>query len=271
MLPLNPAYAGSQENLSLTSVYRKQWMTIDGAPSSQTLSAHSPIKNKNIALGLSAIHDKIGVTSKTSINGVYAYRINFNNKSKLSFGLQAGLSNMVMQLSQLQTKLPNDPSVSSDKVVYIRPGFGTGIYWYSEKFYLGASVPDLLELKSKNESNELVRYRHFFIQGGGVYNLSYQIKHMPGILIKGVEGSRLQYDINNIFIINDVLWLGLSYRSESSLNFILKTQLTNQLSIGYSYDAPVSRFSRFAGASHEFSLNYRFVFFKDNAFMPRYF
>jgi type IX secretion system PorP/SprF family membrane protein len=271
LLPLNPAYAGSQEHLSMTVVARKQWLDIDGAPSTETFSAHSPIKNKNIAIGFSALHDKIGVTSRTGFYGVGAYKINFNNKSKLSFGIQAGIVNTVSKLSQLQTKLPNDPAVSSDLATYLLPGLGMGVYWYSEKMYLGISAPDLLNVRSKKENVEVIHYRHFFLHGGYVCSISSQIKYMPGFLIKRVKGYPLQFDVNNIFIINDVLWVGASYRSFTSVNGIIQAQLTNQLSLGYSCDVPISTFSKLAGTSHEVKLSYKFVFQKDNAFMPRYF
>lgn len=271
MLPLNPAYAGSQECLNTTAVYRKQWTDLKGAPSTQTFSAHSPIKNKKIALGFSAFHDKIGVTEKSSFYGVYAYRINLKNKSTLSLGLQAGVVNLVSKLSQLQTKLPDDPAASNDKVIYLSPGFGTGVYWYSEKFYLGASLPDMLEIHPRKISDQVITYKHLFFHGGIIYRLLPQLKHMPGFLIKEVQGSSLQYDINNIFIFSDVLWLGVSYRSATSVNFIVQAQLTNQLSFGYSYDLPIGKLGKQFGSTHELKVSYRFVFFKDSAFMPRYF
>lgn len=270
-LPLNPAYAGSQGYLSITAVVRKQWLNMNGAPSTQTFSVHSPIKNKNIAIGFSALHDKIGVTDKTGFYGVAAYKINFNNKSRLSFGIQAGVVNTVSKLSQLQPKQPNDPAVSSDLVTYLMPGFGTGVYWYSEKIYLGISAPDLLDIHSKKEYVKEIQYRHFFLHGGYVYTISPQIKYMPGFLIKEVKDYPIQFDINNILIINDVIWLGISYRSATSINGILQIQLTNQLSLGYSCDVPINAFSKMAGTSHELKLSYKFVFHKDNAFMPRYF
>lgn len=270
-LPLNPAYAGSQSNLSMTVVVRKQWLDIDGSPSTQTFSAHSPVKNKNLAIGFSALHDKIGVTGRTGFYGVGAYKINFNNKSKLSFGIQTGVVNTVSRLSQLQTKLPNDPAVSSDIVTCLMPCFGTGLYWYSEKMYLGISAPDLLAVHSKRENTEVIHYRHFFLHGGYVISISSQIKYMPGFLIKEVKGYPIQFDVNNIFIINDVLWVGASYRSFTSVNAIIQVQLTNQLSLGYACDIPISTFSKMAGVSHELKLGYKFVFHKDNAFMPRYF
>lgn len=271
LLPLNPAYAGSQKNLSMTVVARKQWLDIDGAPSTQTFSTHSPIKNKNVSVGFTALHDKIGVTGKIGFNGVGAYKINFNNSSKLSFGIQAGVVNTVSRLSKLQPKQPNDPAVSSDIATYLVPCFGTGVYWYSEKMYVGISSPDLLTVYSKRDHKELIRYSHFFLNGGYVYSVSSQIKYMPGFLIKKVKSSSVQFDINNVFIINDVLWIGASYRSFTSVNGIIQVQLTNQLSMGYACDIPTNAFSKMAGISHELKLGYKFVFQKDNAFMPRYF
>ncbi len=271
MLPLNPAYAGSQENLNMTAIYRKQWSNLEGAPSTQTFSIHSPLKKNKIALGFSAYHDKISITGKTGFNGVYAYRINFKNKSKLSLGLQAGLANIVSRLSLLQPKLPDDPALSNDKVVYLSPNFGVGIYWYSKSFYLGTSIPDLIEVHKKNINNQAITYKHLFFQGGIVYPISSQLKHMPSFLIKLIEGNSIQYDINNILIINEVLWLGISYRSATSVNFIIQAQLTNQLSFGYSYDMPTSKYLRLFGNTHELKLSYKFIFFKDRAFMPRYF
>jgi type IX secretion system PorP/SprF family membrane protein len=269
-LVINPAYAGSQGDLNATAVYRKQWVDIDGAPSSQTFSIHSPIKKRKISLGLLALHDKIGVTGKTGLYGIYAYRIQLSEQSRLSLGLQGGLVQMVSKYSRIQTRQPNDPYMSADKSIYIAPSVGAGFYWHSPRYYLGASIPDLLEVRI-NEYGETIRYRHLFIHGGYVYKLSYQIKYLPGFLVKDVIGGKVQVDLTNIFIINDVLWLGLGYRVGTSLNCIVQAQLTNQLQAGYSYDVPVSRFSSLAGASHEFKLSYRFVFFKDNAYMPRYF
>lgn len=270
-LPLNPAYAGSHEHLSVTSASRVQWTKMEAAPFTQTLSAHSPVKDKNIALGLSAVHDKTGVTGKTGLYGVYAYRIRLKGGSKLSLGLQAGLVRRVSRYSRLSTRLPDDPVTAGDEVWHARPGFGAGVYWYSAKWYAGFSVPDLYEVKRRSESAYIRDHRHFFFHAGHIYPLTYSVKHMPSLLVKGVAGSRLQFDINNFFIFNEVLWLGISYRSATSLNFIVQAQVSQQLSLGYAYDVPLSLFSRRAGPSHEFKVSYRFVFVEDNAYMPRYF
>ena len=78
-LAINPAYAGSHESFSATALYREQWSGLDGAPTTQTLSMHSPIRNQKMGLGLLFIHDKIGVTSQTGSYVSYAYKINFLN------------------------------------------------------------------------------------------------------------------------------------------------------------------------------------------------
>src|SRR5882757_1540025 len=91
-LAINPAYAGSQEALSVNFLSRFQNVGLPGAPSTQTLSVHSPIAGQRFAVGFLAIHDKIGVISQTGVSGIYAYRLPLANKATLSFGLQIGMA-----------------------------------------------------------------------------------------------------------------------------------------------------------------------------------
>ena len=90
-MAINPAYAGSHDALSASLLTRFQNVGLDGAPNTQTFSAHSPLVNQRMAVGLMVVHDKIGVIGQTGINGVYAYRIPMRKDASLSFGLQAGL------------------------------------------------------------------------------------------------------------------------------------------------------------------------------------
>lgn len=271
-LPLNPAYAGSHEYLSATVIARKQWLKIDGAPSTQTLSVHAPIYKSKMGLGLTAVNDQIGVTSNTGLYAAYAYRIKFE-KSILSLGLQAGFTNYVSRFSQLEVRTPNDPAFATDDVRFFLPNFGAGVYYYTNKFYAGFSVPHILDhLGSKsNVAYNAVQYQHYFLTGGFVTNLSPQLKLKPSVLVRAVQGAPIQADINTTLMINDVLWVGLSYRTATSLNFIVQAMLTDQLSLGYAYDAPLNKIRTVSTASHEIMLNYRFVFFRKNVIAPRYF
>src|SRR6478736_4445164 len=90
-LVINPAYAGADEALSLTFVHRSQWTGMDNAPATQTLAAHTAIKEKKIGVGLILINDRIGVHKNFSALNSYAYHIRVGKQSYLSMGLQAGI------------------------------------------------------------------------------------------------------------------------------------------------------------------------------------
>jgi type IX secretion system PorP/SprF family membrane protein len=271
-LPINPAYAGSHEHLSATVIARKQWLKIDGAPSTQTLSVHAPIYKSKMGLGLTAINDQIGVTSNTGLYGAYAYRIKFK-KSILALGLQVGFTNYVSRYSQLEVRTPNDPAFASDDVRFFLPNFGGGAYYYSDRYYIGFSVPHILDHlgNNTNVAHNALQYQHYFLTAGYVFDLSPQLKLKPSTLIRAVEGAPIQADVNATLMINDVLWIGLSYRTSTALVFITQVMLTDQLSFGYAYDAALNSIKTVSMASHEVMLNYRFVYFRKNVVAPRYF
>ncbi len=272
MLPLNPAYAGSHEYPSATVIARKQWLKIDGAPATQTFSAHAPVYKSKMGLGITAINDKIGVTSNAGLYAAYAYRIRFE-KSILSMGLQAGFTNCVSRFSQLEVRTPNDPAFASDDVHFFLPNFGGGVYYYTRKFYAGFSVPHIMDHLGKrtNVAYNAVQYQHYFLTAGFVTELSPQLKLKPSVLLKAVPGAPIQADLNTMLMINEVLWVGVSYRTATSLNFIVQAMLTDQLSLGYAYDSALNKIRTINTASHEVMLNYRFIYFRKNVIAPRYF
>jgi type IX secretion system PorP/SprF family membrane protein len=272
-LVINPAYAGSHESLSMTALYRKQWIGIDGAPTTQTFSAHAPLKNQKIALGLNLLNDYIGVTHQYGFDGIYAYRIQFQNGGKLSFGLQAGAGRFVSDYSSLAKKDPNDPSFQTNQSTSFVMNFGTGAYYYSKKFYAGLSVPKLLNQGIGSNSTTFTggSQRIIFFTTGYVINLNPDLKLKPSTLFKYTAGVPLQVDLNCNLLIKEVLWVGLSYRSFTSLNFITQIQLTDQMTLGYAYDNSIGNSRGVLGGSHEFVLTYNFNFFGSKVVSPRYF
>ncbi len=271
-LPINPAYAGTHDCLSASVIARKQWLAIDGAPSTQTLSLHAPVYKSKMGLGITAVNDRIGVTSNTGLYGAYAYRIKFK-KTVLSLGLQVGFTNYVSRFSQLEVRTPNDPSFVTDDIRFFLPNFGGGVFYYSTKFYVGVSVPHIIDHlgSNTNVAFNAAQYQQYFFTSGYVFKLSPQLKWKPSLLAKIIPGAPLQIDLNSTFMIHDVLWLGVSYRTSTSLNFIVQAMLTDQLSLGYAYDAALNKLNSAAKASHELMLNYRFVYFRKNVTAPRYF
>ncbi len=270
-LAINPAYAGSHETLSLTALAREQWTGIDGAPSTQTFSAHAPIKAKRIALGLLVLNDEIGVTSQTGAYASYAYKINFEQKGTLSMGISGGFTYFNAAFSEVSQ---SDPSFGNADIQEFQPNVGVGFYYYTDRFFAGISTPQLLEttFDQNNNDSDSKLLRHYFATAGYVIDLNSYLKFKPHALIKYVEGAPLQLDLNASVLFQEVIWLGVSWRSFDSLDGILQIQATPQFQIGYAYDfLTTTDLSRVNGGSHEIMLNYRFSFSKNKVVTPRYF
>ena len=270
-LALNPAYAGSHETVSITAMAREQWTGIDGAPSTQTLSIHSPIINQRIGLGLLFLHDRIGVTEQTGAYAAYSYKIPFTNGGKLAFGLQGGITYYNAAFSEISD---DNPAFSNGDIQEYHPNAGFGLYYSTDKFYMGASAPQLIEntFDKNNKDSDSKLVRHYFANIGYVFKLSESLKLKPNLLAKAVEGAPVEFDINMNLLINEVIWIGASWRSFDSFDALLQLQITERMQFGYAYDfATTTDLSRVNGGSHEIMLNYRFSFNKSRVITPRYF
>ena len=270
-LALNPAYAGSHNALSLTGLGRIQWVGIEGAPNTQTFSAHTPIADRS-AVGLFVMHDNIGVTNQYGFYGSYAYRIPVGI-GYLSMGLQAGFNNYTINLSQVNTKRA-DQNFAMNNGGQLLPNFGTGLFYSAERFYVGASVPHIRNndlLTSGTDLSRARQFRHYFLTAGYVFDVGPSLKLKPNFLVKAVQGAPVEYDINANLLVKEVLWLGASYRTDDALSFLVEMLLTSQLRLGYAYDYTTTELQEFNTGSHELMLNFQFSFDKSKILSPRYF
>jgi len=262
-LLLNPAYAGSNDVLSATAVYRNQWVGFDGAPRTSSFSLHTPLKNKKLNVGLIFINDQYGITTQNVINGVFAYRL-FFKKSSLSFGLQAGVNFTRNNWNSIQTTTPGDFVFTNQYSQQNLPQTGFGIYYKAQKFYAGISSPDLLSIGLSSTV-----FRSALLTAGYLINVSEDIKIKPSVLIKYIKDSPIEVDINaNIYF--KAFGIGYSYRTNDAMVFLITCNITKQLSIGYSYDYTISNLKTFVRGSDEIMLRYDFGY-KINPQSPRYF
>ncbi|WP_456459906.1 PorP/SprF family type IX secretion system membrane protein [Reichenbachiella sp.] len=271
-LAINPAYAGIHEGLSGSILWREQWAGFEGAPSTQTLSLHSPIGQSSASYGALIIRDKIGVTEQIGAQGAAAYRIFINEEARLSFGLQASMTNF--RANYIDSTTGSDPTLANSNVNEIKPNFGLGLLYHSDKYYLGFSIPQMLNqsFDQTSESSEAQLVRHYFITGGIVIDLNPDFKLKPNLLLKYVAGAPIQVDLNLNLLIKEIVWVGLSYRSFESIDFLMQLQLTPKLQLGYAYDLSTSSELRSVNSgSHEIMLNYVFQLTKTRAVSPRYF
>jgi len=264
-LVINPAFAGSHVQLSMTAMYRNQWVNFPGAPKTFNISGHSSFMKKRMGIGLLIDHDEIGSYKNNHIYASYAYKINFQ-KSTLSMGLQAGINLLGADYSSisLQTGGPDsDPSFA--KVINeFKPNFGAGVYYNRKNFFAGISVPFILNNQVASSVQSLIggitEARYYFIRTGGVFpiNAAKTVKMNPSLLLRTQEGQPVSMDINDAFIFYDIFSLGVSYRSGDSFITFVDLQLSEQFHFAYSYDWTQSNINRFSAGTHEFVLNYRF-------------
>ena len=221
-LAINPAYAGSQGALNLTALGRKQWAGFDGAPSTQTFSVHSPVGNRKIAWGLLLSHDNIGVTDQYALYGMYAYRLKLA-KGTLATGLQVGVDSYRAGFSNVFVRQSGDDFFAFDDVQGMLPNFGAGVFYSTQRFYAGFSLPRLLTNVYPGENKARARqYQHWFFTTGYVFDLNRDLKLKPNLLVKAVEGAPIEVDINANLLIKEKFWVGLSYRSFDAISALAR-------------------------------------------------
>lgn len=277
-ISINPAYAGSRETFSAVGLHRSQWVGLEGGPETQTLSIHSPLRNENIGLGLSFINDKLGYENFSYLYADFSYTIQTGINSKLAFGLKAGFTHY-----NLDEELLNDPSIINDPFfndVSNRwsPNIGAGIYWHSQRWYLGLSAPRILNTdynKGRNGTIDYVALERisYYFTGGYVFDLSATTKLKPSVLLKATNGAPLSFDISANFLFNEKFWIGAGYRINqfaSAIGGIADFQISRQLRIGYAYEYPISDIRPYTSGTHEVLLMFE-VFKSKRIKSPRYF
>ena len=277
-LLVNPAYAGSRDALTVTALGRSQWVGFDGAPKTQTLTMHAPVKNEHIGVGLSLMNDKIGPSNNTSINAHFAYIMNLTKKSKLSLGLSGGADIRQARLSTLNVDQQGDPSFQNNIESRALPNFGFGAYYSRERFYAGVSVPSLLQNNYSEFSlndNTLISHqrRHYFFIAGAIFDLTPNLAFKPTTLLKVSAAVPAQADFTASFIIMQKLLLGAMFRSGDAFGALVGFNLTDQFYVGYSYDKSYGLNTyRYNQGSHEIVLRYDFIFAsKKQINSPRHF
>jgi type IX secretion system PorP/SprF family membrane protein len=274
---INPAYAGARECLSATLLYRNQWTGIDGAPVTQTFNIHSPIANQKMGIGLSIIHDKITVVQNTGVFANYAYRLALS-KGKLALGLQAGFVNHFEKLSELTPGQSNDPQFAGNTPKLLLPNAGFGLFYYTNKFYAGLSVPKLIlntvgatTLAKKVSNKASVKDWTLHLTAGYVASLNETIKLKPTVMLRKTGGTPTEIDLSLNALFNDLVWLGAAYRTGDAISIFAGVNITKQMRFGYAYDYTTTQLQKYNGGSHEITLGYDFTFDKNKIVTPRFF
>ena len=272
-LVVNPGYTGSTGNLEANLLHRTQWVGIDGAPQTQAFSVHAPVFNEKIGLGLSAVNDKIGPANEVYVDANFSYSINVGLESKIAFGLKAGARVLDIDWSKGRYYQEGDPLLNTNINNKINPAIGAGIYYYTDTYYAGVSVPNFLrsdyydDIQESTVSDRL----HYYVMGGYVFNLSDNLKFKPAVLGKIVSGAPITVDVSANFLLYEKLTLGASYRYDDSVSALAGFQITRGIFVGYSYDYSVTDLNKYNDGSHEFVLKFQLVPKSTRIKSPRFF
>lgn len=259
-LAINPAFAGSKNNIFSAITYRNQFVSFPGAPVTQKLTFNAPLQKRYMGLGLKAFHDIAGTAEITSLSGIYSYYIGLG-KGKLSFGLEGGLTNFSVDYTNLIRTHPDDLALSYSKESKFLPDASFGMYYYHNRFYFGLAMYHLFQSKvnlTQYERNDAAKlFRHEFLSSGYKIKASEKIDIEPSVLLKYVSGSSPQADLNTNVIWNEIISIGGSYRTGDGLSFLFRYLIREKIVIGYSYDLTLSGLSKYSNGSHEIMAGYQ--------------
>jgi len=271
---VNPAYAGSRGVMSIFGLHRTQWVGLDGAPVTNAFSVNSPIENTNLGVGLSFVNDRIGPTVENTISTDLSYTIPVSETYKLSFGIKATANLFSFDRDKLNipSQSQADPLLQSLSNNF-SPNVGAGVYFHSDKSYLGLSVPNFFQTKRYNDNDYAVYKERMnaYLIGGYVFDLSPNLKFKPAFLGKMVQGAPLQLDVSGNFLINDKFVLGAAWRWSAAASLMAGFQVSDGLYIGYGYDLDTTKLAHYNSGSHEIFLRYELFKRQDRIVSPRFF
>lgn len=271
---INPAYAGSRGALSIFGLHRSQWVGLEGAPTTNSFSVNTPIADSKVGLGVSFVNDALGVMDENTLSVDFSYTLDLNNRgSKLSFGLKGSANLLNVAYSDLNKYNPNDPQILNDVQNEFTPNIGAGIYWHTEKSYVGFSVPSFLQSTryDNNIQSTMQQKMHYYLMAGHVFEINPTLKFKPAFLLKAVEGAPLQADITGNFLIHDKFTIGGAYRWDAAWSALVGFQVTDGMFIGYSYDSDIKALRNYNNGSHEIFVRFELFNKYRRVNSPRFF
>ncbi len=262
---LNPAYSGTRDVISGVMIHRNQWAGFDGAPVNQAINVHGPIEDTNLGIGLVLVNDKIGFSNTFDAFAAVSYKLKMDTNNKfLTFGLQMGISSFVYDGADAVLADFGDPVImGKESKLAFNAGFGS--YFHNDNYFIGFSIPkffsnqfDSLEIKNKLD----LKLLHTYLYGGYIFDWG-SVKVKPTMLMKQVYGAPWQFDLSANVLLVEKLWLGLSYRTVSSMVFLSEYSINDKLTVRYSFDYPFNELNRYGNmGTHEIGLQFDFSFNK---------
>ena len=268
---INPAYTGVNDVFNATVISRAQWTGIEGAPVTNMLNVTSSLVANKMGAGILVVNDRFGVSNNTEVQLAYSYRIEWIN-SILSMGLQGGFVNYGFRLNKLDLE-QFDPALANVGDQFTKSNFGFGVYYRANNYYVGVSVPRILNVDEPNGDPNTTRYkRHYYLSAGIILDQIIAVKFKPSILLKVVDNQPSSIDLNAQVLFLETLWVGATLRNFNAVGFTGQFEIGDALRLGYSLELPLGPFSggtKFG--THELMVSYDLELLSNHAKGRRYF
>lgn len=260
MSVINPAYTTSTEGvINIGGIHRSQWVGIEGSPKTSSIFLHTAINDK-IETGFSLVNDNVGdVVKENNLYADFAYKLDFEEKGILSFGLKAGVTFFDVDFTGFNLEDNSDFIYAFQNINETFFNMGAGVYFNTDKYYVGLSVPNFIAAKHLEEDNgqyEGVEQAHWFLTGGYVFDISNQLKFKPAFMTKAVKGAPVSLDITANVLFNEKFELGIGYRMDDAISGLASFMVTPEFRIGYAYDHTTSNLGTYSNGSHEIIILY---------------
>mgnify|MGYP001221393230 FL=1 len=269
-LHINPAYAGYKGDGYIQTTYRSQWINFPGAPKTLSFTADLSANEGRMGLGVTYLKDRIGLTESNLGMLTYSYRIATGDRSMLSLGVSAGISEYAFDPTGMVTVNP-DPLLPSSRVAATSPNLNTGLFYHSDNFYAGLSAYNLIGRRALLRQDIAVAFHdfHYYLTFGGLVRLADDVQLKPSVLVKHVKGSPTSYDLNAMFLFQERVWLGGSFRSNvrifedqlqedlskrNAVALVMEYFVSSSMRVGYAYDYNLNALNSYRTESHELSV-----------------
>lgn len=280
---INPAMVGWEDLTAITVAYRHQWTGMKNSPVTFMLNFRHFDEKRNMAFGGGLTHDQTGPTSFTGLNFQYAYHLKFNSEKKrqdkrhrLSIGLSLAANQYRLDGSKLAYNDDNDPLIIGNNDLKILPDAGLGLFYYSDWYYVGFSVPQLIAMNVKfhsdNALSNIQRVAHFYVNAGvkidirsakdglSRKSLKEKSKHMlmPSFWFRYAPSSPINLNLHLRYVWHQILGIGFGGATDGTISFDINVHLKKRFRVGYAFSLPVNGLTQHLGTNHEVMLTYVF-------------
>ena len=262
---VNPAIAGSNDYFLAQVNNRYQFVGIENAPVTATLSLHGRLSSQPMGLGGIIYNDSQGAFSKFGVYGAYSYILEIDKRTDLAFGLNAGVIQYKVDMTKIKF-LEEEPNLNESLYKYIRPDATFGVYLKSRDYFVGVSADQLFNNKIEMVDDSLILDNsainritsHVSAVAGFKYELSYGFRFEPSVVIRKAAKVPPQLELTGCISYNKTVWAGVSFRTSDAVAIILGYNYRKLLNFAYAYDITYSTLRKASNGSHEVMVGIKF-------------